>query len=117
MVYATTGEKVAILFRVGEAFTGSVVGAKEGVREIRADLAAAERIAKIELVRNGEVIDSEGFSSENVSYTFAEGADWSSVEPIASPSGEKLVYYYIRVSLAGGGMAWSSPVWLVLQAG
>jgi hypothetical protein len=114
MVYATTGEKVAIVFRVGEAFMGSVVGMKEGVREIHAELAAAEPIVKIELVRNGEVIDSESFSSANVSHTFVEGADLSSVEPIASPRGEKLVYYYIRVSLAGGGMAWSSPVWLVL---
>jgi len=96
---------------------GSVVGAKEGAREIRADLVAAEPISKVELVRNGEVIDSEGVSSENVSYTFAESTDLSSVGSIASPSGEKLVYYYIRVSLAEGGMAWSSPVWLVLQAG
>jgi len=113
-VYATTGDKVAIAFWVDDGFMGSVLPAKKGIREVRGELEAAEPIVKVELVRNGEVIDSEAASSEKVCYAFSDEAALPTAGLISSSRGEMLVYYYLRVGLAGGGMAWSSPVWLAV---
>ncbi len=114
-VYATTGEKVAIVFQVGETAMGLREVAESGAREVRAELAAPSGICRADLVRNGEVIDSQVFSSEAVTYDFEDSAELSRVDFITGGDGEKLVYYYIRAHLGGGGMAWSSPVWLVLR--
>ena len=78
-------------------------------------LEAGEPIVRVELVRNGEVIDSKELSSKKVSYAFTDADDVSGLGLINSRKGERLAYYYLRVGLAGGGMAWSSPVWLVAQ--
>ncbi len=116
-VYATTGEKAAVAFQVGEIFMGSVGPLEGNARDVRAEVACSERILKVELVRNGEIIDSQDFSSRCVEYRHVDAEELSASDAIASPRGSRSFYYYLRVTLAGGGAVWASPVWLVLGEG
>jgi hypothetical protein len=101
--YATSGIRAYIDFGVN----GHAMGAEFALssptepRKLTLAIAAPERITKLEVTRNGEVIadlaDGNWFVERDIEDT----------DPI--PTG---TFYYLRVTTERGDFAWSSPVWV-----
>ena len=85
-----------------------------GSRDIRATVAAKSNITVVDLVRNGETIQSQPVGNWHAEVVFTDDAD---LVPLAltSPYLGDVVHYYVRVTCASGAQAWSSPVWLTLD--
>lgn len=101
-VYATTGIKVRLDFRVNGHLMGEeiTVGADDPIR-ISIDIAGRDDIRWITVVRNNEdwyQYGGEGYTAK------------VSVEDEAPISGTS--WYYVRVEFEGPEMAWSSPIWV-----
>lgn len=116
--YAACGERIWLDVRVGGLRMGSEKLVAPGVgaraRTIRAQVAGPTDLVSVEIVRNGRVVHTvspEGWQAELV---------WRDTTPLdkiafAADDGKtRFVYYYVRVTTAGGGKAWSSPVRFVL---
>ncbi len=107
--FATTGVKLWLYFVVNDALMGTiapsanVAGLRNGPPRIRVQVAVPPsegRLAWLEVVRNGAVVHRYGAEGQHSRYTFVDEA---------APDGP--LCYYLRVTLADGNMAWSSPVW------
>jgi hypothetical protein len=68
-------------------------------------VAGTRKIASVEIVRNGEVVHAAQPD------TLDAGITWEDRAQI--PSG---CYYYVRVTQSDGEQAWSSPIWVDIQA-
>jgi len=98
-VYATTNSRIILRFEVCGALMGQTVVA-EGPRVVRIQAAAATPIARVEVIREGEVLA--------ITCPNAPTIDWEMTDDgCDAPS-----YYYARITDAAGEMAWSSPVWV-----
>ncbi|MFP4443548.1 MAG: DUF3604 domain-containing protein [Spirochaetia bacterium] len=109
--YACKGERIYLKTYTNGASMGSVLKQKEGPRVIAWKAAASGEIAKVELIRNGEVI-----YRMSPGHWFSEGEfedrQYFSEEAISSERFGRFVYYYLRLTCTSGAMAWSSPVWV-----
>jgi len=102
--FATTGVKLQIRFSVADALMGSAVETADPPA-IRVDVAVPPeegRLAWLQIVRNGTVVHRYGGEGQRSRYTFVD----EHAQPGATSS------YYLRVTLADGNMAWSSPIWV-----
>ncbi|MCB1111809.1 MAG: DUF3604 domain-containing protein [Chlamydiales bacterium] len=118
--YATTGERII----VGMNIAGTPIGAevttaeKPGLnvnRHIEGYVAGTDEIKTIEIIRNGEVIET--IKPQNTYHIDFEYDDMVSLEKVAiKPSDKKssFVFYYLRITQNDGNMAWSSPIWIDL---
>jgi hypothetical protein len=102
-VYATSGPKIILFFRVAESPMGSEVKwpAEKGPIPIALQAFGCDNIKYLEIIRNGEVVlrkKGTGVQIELLTYD----------EP---PSGEAQ-WYYARVVQEDSNLAWSSPVWV-----
>ena len=76
----------------------------EGPRVMRIQAASAASIARVEVIRDGEVLATTRPTAPTV--------DWDMMDDgCDAPS-----YYYARITDAAGEMAWSSPVWVETKA-
>lgn len=104
--YATTAERMLLELSVNGCFMGGELLAKPGSSlDITGTAGGTCRITNVELVRDGEVLDSLAGTSQIEHFTFADKADADEH------------YYYVRVTQADGEKAWSSPVWVVPEQG
>ena len=97
--YGTTGARILLSFRMGEAFMGDEA-AWNGERAFTAAVLAPDEIRKIEIIRNGDVIYSIVPDSRDVDLSFTDAASASSD------------WYYLRVEQADDQVAWSSPIFV-----
>jgi len=103
-VYATENRNLEISYDINGNIMGSTIYATECNVYIQvsdpATAANTDRIAKIELVRNGGVVAaSQNFASHSV--------EWSpTISPCNAP------YYFVRVTNAANKKAWTAPVWI-----
>ena len=123
--YATTGERIILGFSIAGGEMGSELStkAKPGLaynRHISGYVAGTAPIVSIELIRNGSVIDTKKPNEFHLEFTFDDSEMIDTVAltpPKGSPSGTpSFVYYYIRVIQEDGHVAWSSPIWVDLDA-
>jgi hypothetical protein len=99
--FAVTPCRIALDFRVNDCFMGSIVrGESEINRLVMAKVAAPSSIATVAIVKNNVDVFSHRSGKEH------DWIEWP--DPSAPGPGE---YYYLRVTLENGHMAWSSPVW------
>ncbi|MCP4246791.1 MAG: CehA/McbA family metallohydrolase, partial [bacterium] len=101
--FATSGVKLRLSFSVDGQMMGSDIEINEAP-SIAVDVAVPPRegkLAWLEIVRNGTVINRYGGEGQRSRYTF--------VDPDCPPGTTS--YYYLRVLLSDGNLAWSSPVW------
>jgi hypothetical protein len=102
-VYATSGPRILLEFGVSDARMGEVlrVPSSSAVRSIYARAVGTAPIARLDVVKNGEVRFS------------VEGAN-ESLELLAEDTGpiQPGEYLYVRALQADGGLAWSSPVFV-----
>jgi len=113
--YATSLERIYLNGRIGGTCFGQSLPWKVAAeaRSVEFSVAAQSNLAKVELVRNGEVIvdfDCDGWNGEFL-FTDKESLDEICIE---SEYLGRFVYYYVRVTCESGAQAWSSPVWLIL---
>ena len=71
-------------------------------------------IAEIAVIRNNVTTHTHVGSStaERLSYVDTEAL--CEIPLITDPVGQRLVFYYVRVTQTDGEMAWSSPIWLLI---
>jgi len=98
-VYATTNVRVPLRFAVNGHRMGSEV-ALHGVRTLQVWAASECEIARVDIIRNGEVLASAEPNATEVGWTVEDGGD------------RRVDWYYVRLRRADGQMAWSSPIWV-----
>ena len=115
-VYGTTGHRTILGFELnghmmGEEFQFDPAGPP---REIEVRVIGEAPIAEITVIRNNVTIHTHAGSSamERVSYVDTEPL--RKVPLIVDPAGQRLVFYYVRVTQTDGEIAWSSPIWLLI---
>jgi hypothetical protein len=97
-VYGTTGERILLDFRInGHGMGEEVVLSAPPV--LRAQVAGTAPLARVELIRNGDVVLAQQANGPDLTFTWQD-------------DDVSLGYYYLRVTQADGEMAWSSPIWL-----
>jgi hypothetical protein len=108
-VYATSGPRILLRFAVAEAPMGGVAQLRDPAepRAVYARALGTGPIERLEIVKNGEVVFAMPGDGRELLELLAEDAS-----PAAAGD-----YLYARVVQEDGGMAWSSPVWLDVEAG
>ncbi len=113
--FATTGIKLHIDFRLNQTFMGEVLQlCREKERILYIKVSAPENILSITIVRNNQDIYTHAGKSkeENFAYQDAESLkNLLQTREIGAPS----VYYYLRIILVNGEMAWASPIWIEIN--
>jgi len=101
-VYGTTGSRIALRVDASGHPMGSVVSAAVP-RVFGVQVEGAGPLARVELVRQGAVVDG----------VEPPGTAWegSFADPGAGEAGEDTAWYLIRVTQKDGHRAWSSPLW------
>jgi hypothetical protein len=105
-VYATSGPKIILEFRVADSPMGSEVkwSASKGFVPLAVRAIGCDEIVSVEIIRNGKKIFEEKADGVFVHYLLKD--------PQPQPSTS---WYYARVLQKDGNMAWSSPVWVTME--
>ncbi len=109
--FATNGKKMAVWLRVGDLFMGDE-GRVDAAPAIQVQAHATTEIERVQIIRDGHVIDERHERGASVAFDFAD----ERAEP-----GEH--YYYVKVWQrpddvhSYAGEAWSSPVWVRIGDG
>ncbi len=105
-VYATTGPKIILDFRVADSPMGSEVkwAASNGSVPMAVRAIGCDEIISVEIIRNGEKIFEEKAEGVFVHYLLKDP------QPQSGKS-----WYYARILQKDGNMAWSSPVWITVE--
>ena len=102
--YGTTAAKIFLDVRVNGHLMGERVPATEGPVTVHIEVAAPNELAFIEVCRNNQFIYTKETTGRE------EVLDFRDTNPLPNTA-----YYYVRVRLQDGEIAWSSPVWLVRE--
>jgi hypothetical protein len=102
-VYATSGPKIILDFRVADSPMGSEIewSTSMGPVPLAVRAIGCDKIVSVEIIRNGEKIFEKKTEGVSVHYLLKDPQP----EPGTS-------WYYARVLQKDGNMAWSSPVWV-----
>lgn len=106
-VYGTSGAKIILFFRVGNAPMGSEVtwARKDGGLPVALMTVGCDEIDTLEIIRNGEVVLRQNPEDTVFAQLLVEDED-----PLEGES-----WYYARVTQKDGNRAWSSPVWVTCE--
>lgn len=115
--YATTGDRIILNYTLAQKKMGSELSTAdkpglETIRHISGYVAGTSPIETIEIIRNGQV--KRHFEPKCDHFDF-EWDDLDSLESVClkDPKSNALFsFYYIRVKLKNGHMAWGSPIWI-----
>ena len=116
--YATSLERILIDARIAEQSMGTehAWADPRAPRRIRASVAAESNVERVDVVRNGRDVYTQGAAGWEVELDWCDEDDLSSVALGPTPALPRpFAYYYLRVTCASGAQAWTSPVWLTLS--
>lgn len=118
--YATTGERIILGFFIAGAAMGSELStkAKPGLaynRHITGYVAGTAPIEKIEIIRNGEVLQTLTPSGTDVDFAIDDAEMLHKAVLTTGKEESPFAYYYLRVLQKDGHMAWSSPIWVDME--
>ncbi len=118
--YATTGERIIVGFSLAGQIMGSELSTtqKPGLhinRHIEGYVAGTSPLAKVEIIRNGEVLHSVPVHGNSVDFEYDDLTPLLEVSIKDESSKALFSFYYIRVVQEDGHMAWSSPIWVDCQ--
>lgn len=115
--YATTGERMIVGLNISGIPMGKETSTAEkpGLavnRHITGYAAGTMKLKKIELIRNGKVLQTYTTDHYHLDFTHddLEPLEVVSIKP--KDKAAPFVYYYVRVTQEDGHMAWSSPIWV-----
>jgi hypothetical protein len=105
-VYATSGPKIILNFRVADSPMGSEVkwAASKGPVPLMLTALGCDEIASVEILRNGKKMLAEKGEGVLVQFLLED--------PHPEPGTS---WYYARILQEDGNMAWSSPVWVTVE--
>jgi len=114
--YAVSGDRVLFRFNLAEHPMGTILPIRHATafqshRTFTVDIDASRKIQNVELICNNRVICSVIPNRDSARLNLEDRRPLNRVLRKTKFSGMQ-VYYYCRVSLEGGEMAWSSPIWL-----
>lgn len=115
--YATTGERIVVgLFLAGLPMGSELSTAqKPGLhinRHLSGFVAGTAKLKKVELIRNGEVIQTFESETNFLDFTYDDMEDLTKVSLKAPDTAALFAFYYLRVTQEDGHMAWASPIWV-----
>lgn len=121
--YATTGPEIILDFNVAGSSMGSelTTTSKPGLmlnRYISGFVIGTEALEKIELIRNGETIQTftpDTQSPDRIDFSWDDFTPLAKVCFKVKKGVSPFVYYYIRATQKSGDIAWSSPIWVDLS--
>jgi len=112
---ATVKERIFIDFHINGINQGGIIQmSKNMTRKIAFTVAASSDINVVEIIRNGNMI----FSSNPATWLYKEQVeDDEQINNICLESeiNGKFIFYYLRVRTSIDGLAWPSPVFVLLQ--
>ena len=119
--YATTGEKMIVGLSIAGTFIGGELDTKtrpglEFNRHIVGYAIGTQPLTEVLLIRNGKVLQSIPIHKEQAEFAIDDTDLLGSVALDAPDERSPFVYYYLRVTQADGHIAWSSPIWVELNA-
>ncbi|MCH9631787.1 MAG: hypothetical protein S4CHLAM6_01050 [Chlamydiae bacterium] len=114
--YATTGKRILLGFYISGSRMGEEISTqtKPGLvinRHISGFVSGTSNVKLIEILRNGEVIQTFEPNAHNFEYTYDDMVDLKE-HMIKSKDSSPFVFYYVRVTQDDHNMAWSSPIWI-----
>jgi len=119
--YATTGERIIVGLSIAGFPMGSEVSTKDkpGLsfnRHITGYVIGTDAVEEIQILRNGKVFRT--FEPKEYQFEF-EIDDMDPLEGLVMKAGEHppSIFYYLRATQKNGHIAWSSPIWVDLEAG
>lgn len=115
--YATTGSRIVLSFYIAGALMGSELTTKNkpGLafnRHITGFICADTAIKEVQIIRNGKVFHS--FAPNDTNFEFAHDDSEELAKIVLNSPDERppFIYYYLRVILKDGHMAFASPIWV-----
>jgi len=118
--YGTTGTRIIVEFQINGNVMGSVIDAAKNHeinqhRKILIQVHGTNKIKSIELVRNNHDIVSWENQKQDVTLEYN---DTQPLKEISLSQTEfcqrQFTFYYLRISLIDGELAWASPIWFLL---
>lgn len=117
--YATTGERIILGIYIAGLPMGTETNTqdKPGLnfnRHLSGYVAGTEKLKTVEIIRNGEVIQS--YEPEDYHFEY-EYDDMVPLKDVCIDDKDKtppFTFYYLRVTQEDGHMGWSSPIWIDL---
>jgi hypothetical protein len=101
--FGTSGAKMGLHVRCGDAMMGDKVKASNGSRRFQMKAAALRDIEELVVIRNNEIV-----------FAATPGTTEYEIEWVDSqPPKNRLTWYYVRIHAADDELAWSSPIWFV----
>lgn len=98
-VYAVTGDRILLSFRINGAEMGQIIHAHQGTADIHVNVKATDDF-EIELLKDNVVIARATSEQKALDYHLKD----------VLQAGETC--YYVRVTQKNEQMAWSSPIWV-----
>ena len=119
--YATTGERIILGLQIAGQGMGSELDTKsrpglEFNRHITGFCVGTCPISEAALIRNGKVFRTFEAKEEKLEIEFDDTDLLSQVALEPSSERPPFAYYYLRVTQENGHIAWSSPIWVDLNA-
>jgi len=115
--YATTGARIIVGFYIAKMPMGSILNtlAKPGLafnRHLTGYVVGTAPIKEVIIIRSGEIYHT--FYPNKDTFDFAIDDSDSLDKATIKPEGEEppFIYYYMRVMLEDGHLAWTSPIWV-----
>ncbi|MBS3762620.1 MAG: hypothetical protein KGZ25_04860 [Planctomycetes bacterium] len=111
--YATSLERILLHGMIDGVQFGEQISAGDLSPEPEIDVlvAAKSSIRSVELVRNGETIETLNPDTWNAHFACTDTDKQNRFMELPGGS-RKQAYYYLRVTCESGAQAWSSPVWV-----
>ena len=81
-------------------------------RHLSGFVAGTTPLKKVELIRNGEVIQTFRSETNFLDFAYDDMGELAKSSLKAPDTGTLFAFYYLRVIQADGHMAWSSPIWV-----
>jgi hypothetical protein len=115
--YATDGARILLDYEltVGERTLkmGQEGALSEGPRRLSIRVAACETVARVEVLRNCEVVHTLTPGGRSARLKWVDTDDLTAHLIRETPFGDRpFAFYYIRVTQEDGRRAWGSPIWL-----
>ncbi len=117
--YGTTSSRIKLRFKANDHWMGTDIPVSEDQLkaglpiEMEIDVAGESDIDAIHLFRNGQIVHCMPGFGPSLSRRHRETLQ---LDDCTYLSAERFAYYYVRVIMKDGHMAWSSPVWFSVRS-
>ncbi len=110
--YGTSGKKMALLFRAGEAMMGDKVDTPQSSISFEVEASSDTQIKEVVIFRNNEIEFNSKANLKNLSLRWVD-ENPNKEDGIA----QRLDYnwYYVRIQTEDDEIAWSSPIWFKIK--